>query len=100
MARHITAGFALPPQPDKQRMGWRTYCLADDWSLWWFEDPTNFRRISTNALSDTIIAIWPMANPLPPEIDILYVGCADGTLWKTEGVTPANWIKLGTIPQT
>jgi hypothetical protein len=100
MARHIIEAINIPPIPAKELRSWRTYCLGDDRSIWFYDgNPNNFQEVPTSALSDALATMWTNSEPQLGNYDALYVGCDDGTIWFTDAAQPGNWTRLGEIPQ-
>ena len=100
MARHIIEALNIPPIPAKELRQWRTYCLGDDRSIWFYDgDPSTFQEVPTAQLSDAIATMWTNSEPQLGTYDALYAGCDDGTIWFTDAAQPGVWTRLGQIPQ-
>lgn len=100
MARHVIEGYCNPPIPAKQLMSFRHYLLADDRTIWYFDDPSDFQQVPITELPDAPAAIWIAVEPNPQAYEMLYAACDDGTIWMTDVARPGNWIKVGEIPQS
>jgi|SRR5215472_4756962 len=100
MARHIIQALSLHPILAKELKHWRTYCLGDDRSIWFYdEDPNNWQQVQTAELSDVISYIWTNSEPQLGTYDALYAGLDDATIWFTDAAQPGQWTKIGQIPQ-
>jgi len=99
MARHVIQGYCNPPIPAKSLLKWRHFVLADDRTIWFFDDPNNFQQVSITQLPDAPAAIWIAVEPEPQAYEMLYAGCDDGTIWMTDIAQPGQWTKVGVIPQ-
>ena len=100
MARHIIQSLSNPPIPAKQLLKWRTFCLGDDRTIWYFdEDPLTFQQVPITQLSDVPATMWTNMEPQLEHYDALYIGCDDGSIWFTDAAKPGTWTRLGAIPQ-
>ena len=99
MARHIIEGYCNPPIMAKGLTEWRHYVLADDRTIWYFDDPVNFHLVPITQLPDAPAAIWIAVEPTPQAYEMLYAACDDGSIWMTDVAQPDQWTKVGDIPQ-